>query len=79
MKRVDRMHTPKTGFETQYLVQTRVFVSEIRTNKIQGIAAVAIHARRAHIHSSIEVEILAIANNGALRIPTRGIRLYEIG
>ena len=50
-----------------------------RTNKIQGIAAVAIHARRAHIHGSIEVVVLAVANDGALHIPTRGIGLDEVG
>ena len=51
----------------------------IRTNIIQGITAVAIHARRAHIHRPIEVEVLAVANSRALHIPTRRIRLDEAG
>lgn len=51
----------------------------ILTNKIQGISAVAIHARCAYIHGSIEVVVLAVASDRALRIPTRSICLDKIG
>ena len=66
--------------EDPALVQRRgLWTRKIRTNEIQRIAAVAIHARRGHIHGSVEVEVLVVAEDGALYIPTRGIRLDEVG
>lgn len=56
-----------------------IWSPKILTDKIQDIPTIAIHARRAHIHGSIKIEVLAVANDRALRIPTRGIRLDEIG
>lgn len=74
------MHNRESSPKTNFLVQTRGFQSwEVRTNKIQGIATIAIHARCADIHSPIEVVVPTVANDGALHVPTRSIRLDEVG
>ena len=75
------MRTARKGHAIQQLAQTKdISLGLKRTNKTQRITAIAIHARGAgwaYIHSSIEVEVLAVANDGALRICISTVCLDE--
>ena len=80
LKRVSGTHTPeKQSLAPVSSPDEGIWSRNIRTNKTQGITAVAIHARCAHIDRPIEVEVQAVAIGRALHIPTRGVRLDKVG